>query len=215
MKVKITEKPYYKKYFKKMVIVLKRYKNLPKYSYFNSSDKKYNEKYNSFYKESIKYIDTVKKQLDVKSYIPYRSGKITFYYNDDLLEKLIDKSKFVILEKYIPVNEKQIELQKNEINVLCRKNYFYSLYKYRLELRLSNKRIYQTEFNIEKNKNLKDIKTTLSNLYKTSKDDFYSIKETRLGANIYLTDEDTMFYLLLLYEGYILKSSYIVLEQDI
>lgn len=216
MKIKITEKPYFGKYFKKIKLQYKPSKKLPKYHYsLIKNNPKLRIKYLNISKKCLeeqkKLLDT---GIDFRISIPYNSGLIFIYYNDDSIENYIGDD-FQVIEKCKPI-EKQEELQTLETNSLIRKNYFFSKYKYRLHFNLTNKKWYTAEARYERKEKYDNIVQYFLDTYK----DEYKEKVRIGNVNIinpilYVTDEEDVFYLKLLYEEEIIKIDMVILIDDV
>lgn len=216
MKKSFTQKPYYKKYYKKIVLILNRTKNMKTLTEYKIENnlKKVND-YKKVYKEIInqKLIleDT---NIDFKSIIPYGVGKFTIYYNDDNLLNYIDK-KFSIIEQSLPLANQE-NIQNIETNSIIRNSYFYKKYKFKLHFKLTDKKWYSKEARKEKFKKYNEIVNLLQDIHKTNFDNKVKIGNYSVVTPImYFTDEDDVFYLKLLYDTEIIQIDKIILIKDV
>lgn len=215
MKIKVTEKAYFKKYYKKITLQYNKAKKLPKWSYGNTRNdplySKYKESFKNCVSEQTKLYNT---GIDCRISAPYNSGIIFIYYNDDDIEKHIS-NKFSIIEKHMPL-EKQVELQSLETNSIIRKKYFFSKYKYKLHFKLTDRKWYDQKAKEEKRIKYNEILKYFHDSYKDNFDDKVKAGNyMSINPILYVLDEDDVFYLKLIYGDDIIKIDMVILIDDV
>lgn len=203
MIIKITTKPFYNDYFKKIVISHvdydKKYKKLTNRDRFSNLDFK-------IINSDIKKIKRELKKNNVKLLVSRNKEKISIYYNDDIVENSISNN-FKIIEKHTPVNDEQEKIQKNNKNIEVRNILYNGKYRNKVFLKLSNR---WSSKNIEiKN----DLKKSLSEII----DDF-KINHSNKSNNATLVfngSDDILVYINMKYEEYIVSIKQIILTSEI
>ena len=204
MKVKLTQKPYYNKYFKKIVLVHKNHDTkFLKYSYrLLLSNKNY-----LIVTKDIKQLVSTLKKYDVKLLKSIRDSQLIVYYNDDNIENLVPKH-FSIKEKYKPINESQITLQKNNTNLDVRQTLYFKKYRYKIDLKFSNKYGNENGYIME---NLREELSEIYNNFKIKNSYRYSM----MGKLYIECEEDDLLYIQLKYSDKILKIYKAVLTSEV
>lgn len=203
MIVKITTKPFYKNYFKKIVLQHSLY--VKEFKRFSYRDRLENDDFKKIYRD-IRSLKFKLKNENVKFLISKNKERISIYYNDDIKDLISDQ--FTIVEEHHPISKNQEDIQKNNRSIEVRNILYYNKYKHKIILRLSNR---WGEHNY---KIVEEIKLGISEIVSDFK--FTQTKKSSTNATLSLDcTEDILFYINIKYEKYIICIKEIMLVSEL
>lgn len=204
MITKLTSKPFYGTFFKKVTVC---HNNFKKKHLADAKRKIKNNELMVIFKDIRKLSSQIKKMDDTSTRKSIREGKMIIYFNDDSVLDCIPDT-FTIIEYYKPFDNKQIILQKSDNLIEIKNKLYHRKYRYKICFELSKKwglhnKDIKLEIYNEILKMVSDVKIT------------HSYPKSSIMSLYIDCGEDIIFYLKLKYEKLITNVFQAVLVSEL